>query len=101
MARVGIARGQPAAYSTAAVGFGIGFVLAGVLLLFGELGVPEARWPFVLPLILAIVGVLVLSSGLARIHGLRHPTVTGRFRDPVLPERIVVEPERWIPPSDR
>ena len=100
MAEVDYARGQPAAYPAAAIGFGVGFMLAGVLLVLQELGMPNTRWPFVLPLILATVGVLVLICGFAGIHRLRHPAVDKQNGNRVRAEQFIVEPERWIPPSD-
>jgi hypothetical protein len=100
MADVEYAHGQPAAYPAAAMGFGVGFTLAGALLLLQEFALPDTRWVFVLPLILATVGLLVLSSGLARIHRVHHRAVDTQTGNRVRAERIVVEPERWIPPSD-
>jgi hypothetical protein len=100
MNEVDYARGQPAAFPAAAVGFGVGFILAGVLLLLQELGLPNAGWPFVLPLILATVGVLVLMAGVTGIRHLRHPAVDRQIGDRVRAERLIVVPERWIPPSD-
>ena len=100
MAEVDYARGQPAAYPGAAIGFGAGFILAAVLLLLEELALPDTRWPFVLPLILAAVGVLVLSSGIARIHRLHHRAAK-QIGNHVRAERFIVEPERWIPPADQ
>ena len=101
MAEVGYARSQPAAaYPAAAIGFGVGFMLAGVLLVLQELGMPNTSWPFVLPLILATVGVLVLICGFAGIHRLRRPAVEKQDGNRVRAERFVVEPERWTPPSD-
>jgi len=100
MADVDYARGQAAVYPAAAKGFGVGFILAGVLLLVQELALPDTRWVFVLPLILATVGLLVLSSGLARTHRVHHRAIDKQTGDRVRAERIVVEPERWIPPSD-
>src|SRR5512141_1401499 len=100
MAEVDYGRGQPAAYPAAAIGFGVGFMLAGVLLVLQELGLPNTPWPLVLPLILVTVGVLVLISGIAGIHRLRHPAVDKKIGNHVRTERFIVEPERWIPPSD-
>jgi len=99
MAEVDYARG-PEAYPAAGIGFGVGFILAGVLLLLQELALPITRWPFVLPLILSTVGVLVLISGFARIHRLHHRAVDKQIDNRVRAERFIVEPERWIPPSD-
>ena len=65
-----------------------------------ELGLPNTQWPLVLPLILGTVGVLVLISGIARIHRLRHPAFDQQIGNRVRTERFIVEPERWIPPSD-
>ena len=98
MAEVDYARG-PEAYPAAGIGFGVGFILAGVLLLLQEFALPNTRWSFVLPLILATVGVLVLSSGIARIHRLHHRAAK-QIGNHVRAERFIVEPERWIPPSD-
>ena len=101
MAEVDYARGQHAAYPGAAIGFGVGFMLAGVLLLLQDFGLPTTQWPLVLPLILVIVGLLVLISGFAGIHRLRHPAVDYQIGNRVRTERFIVEPERWTPPSDR
>jgi hypothetical protein len=100
MAEVKDARGA-AANPASAMGFGFGFMLAGVLLLLQDLGLPTARWPFVLPLILVLAGVLVLISGFTGIHRLRHPAVDKHIGDRGRTERLIVEPERWIPPSDQ
>ena len=100
MAEVNNARGT-AAYPAAAMGFGFGFMLAGVLLLLQDLALPTARWSFVLPLILVVVGALVLISGFTGIHRLRRPAVDKHLGDRVRTERVIVEPERWIPPSDQ
>jgi hypothetical protein len=100
MAEVNDARGT-AAFSAAAMGFGFGFTLAGVLLLLQDVALPAARWPSVLPLVLALVGVLVLILGLTGIHRLRRPGVDKHIGDRVRTERLIVEPERWIPPSDQ
>ena len=99
MAEVDYARG-PEAYPAAGIGFGVGFILAGVLLLLQEFALPNTRWSFVLPLILATVGVLVLISGLARIHRIHNRAVDKQIGNRVPAERFIVEPERWIPPSD-
>ena len=99
MADVNDARGT-AAYPAAAMGFGLGFMLAGVLLLLQDLWLPTAPWSFVLPLILVLVGVLVLISGLARIHRIHNRAVDKQIGNRVPAERFIVEPERWIPPSD-
>jgi hypothetical protein len=83
------------------MGFGFGFMLAGVLLLLQDLALPTARWSFVLPLILVVVGALVLIYGLTGVHRLRGPAVDKHIVDRVRTERFIVEPERWIPPSDQ
>jgi len=83
------------------MGFGVGFTLAGVLLLLQQLALPDARWPFVLPLVLVSVGVLALIAGLAGIHRLRQPPVDEHIGTGPRAERFIVEPERWIPPSDQ
>jgi hypothetical protein len=48
----------------AALGFGIGYALAGTALLLHELDLLALRWSFVLPLILLAVGLALLVSGL-------------------------------------
>src|SRR6476620_6382625 len=100
MADVNDARGT-AAYPAAAMGFGLGFMLAGVLLLLQDLWLPTAPWSFVLPLILVLAGVLVLISGYTGSYRLRDKAVDKHIGDRVRTERIIVEPERWIPPSDQ
>jgi hypothetical protein len=100
MAKVNDPRGT-AAFPAAAIGFGFGFTLAGVLLLLQDVALPAARWPSVLPLVLALVGVLMLIVGLTAFHRLRRAGVDKHIGDHVRTERLIVEPERWIPPSDQ
>ena len=100
MADVNDARGT-AAYPAAAMGFGFGFMLAGVMLLLQDLALATARWSLVLPLILVVVGALVLISGFTGVHRLRRPAVDVHVGDRVRTERFIVEPARWIPPSDQ
>lgn len=60
------------------LGFGVGFLLAGMALLLQELDMFSLRWTFVLPVILATVGLVVLASGLIGAHreprSITHPT---------------------------
>jgi hypothetical protein len=51
-----------------ALGFGLGYGLAGTALLLQELDVLALRWSFVLPLILLTVGLVVLVSALVDAH---------------------------------
>jgi len=50
------------------IGFGVGFLLAGAALLLQEFDMLYLRWSFILPLILATVGLLVLLIGLIGAH---------------------------------
>lgn len=51
-----------------ALGFGLGYVLAGAALLLQELDLVTMRWSFVLPLIVLAVGLALLGSGLFGAH---------------------------------
>jgi ABC-type spermidine/putrescine transport system permease subunit II len=50
------------------IGFGIAFLLAGIALLLQELGMVSLRWSFVLPAIVAAVGLAVLLTGIFGAH---------------------------------
>lgn len=58
-----------------AAGFGIGFLLAGTALLLQEWDLLTLRWSYLLPLVVAAVGLVVLITGLAGAHRSRreHP----------------------------
>lgn len=47
----------------AAVGFGVTFCLAGLVLLLQELEVVQLRWSIVAPILVLIIGIVVVSSG--------------------------------------
>ena len=55
----------------AAVGFGVGFLLAGIALLLQELGMLTLSWSLVLPLIVITAGLVVVLSGLIGAHRAR------------------------------
>jgi|GEM_PF-3355377 len=67
--------------AVAALGFGLGFLLAGVALLLQELDLLAMRWTYVLPIILLIVGAVILLSGFVGAHRDR-PTHQGQVPVP-------------------
>lgn len=52
-------------FSAGTLGTGLGFVLAGVLLLLQELGMLTVGWDVALPAVLLAVGAVTALSGLA------------------------------------
>jgi cytochrome c oxidase subunit IV len=56
----------------AALGFGVGFVLAALALLLQEFDVLTLRWSVVLPLIVMAVGLVVVLSALIGAHRNTH-----------------------------
>jgi hypothetical protein len=55
------------------IGFGVGFLFAGIALLLQELAMVSLRWSFVLPVIVATVGLAVLLTGLIGAHRAPQP----------------------------
>ena len=49
--------------SFAALGFGVTFCLAAILLLLQELNVVQLRWSIVAPIVVLVIGVVIVSSG--------------------------------------
>lgn len=64
---------QPGA--AVAAGFGVAFLLAGVALLLQEWQLLTLRWSYVLPLVVAAVGLVVLITGLTGAHRARQHEV--------------------------
>lgn len=58
-----------------AAGFGVAFLLAGVALLLQEWQLLTLRWSYVLPLVVAAVGLVVLITGLTGAHRARQHEV--------------------------
>ena len=56
----------------AALGFGVGFLLAAVALVLQELDLATLRWSVVLPLILMAVGLVVVLSAFLGAHRSAH-----------------------------